>query len=188
MSDDVKALIAPSEESLPSGDDRKDLTKLYQSVWQQWQSLDGPERTGFPNFREHFVDAILAAGFRRSPVPPVSGEPSEAQVEAAGRVIYDEWGQWDDPALEQFRDLARAALRAAGVTTPTEEWEYGVKSGYDGYVFEFPTREQAEVYAKGVSTRTRPNGTVEEFARQLVCRRKAGPWGPVPAPTEGGEG
>lgn len=53
------------------------------------------------------------------PEPEPQGEPSDAQVQAAGAVLYENWGSFDfdDPADDWERgiyDLVRAALRAAG--------------------------------------------------------------------------
>lgn len=65
--------------------------------------------------------------------------------------------------------------------TEEPEWEYGVHLGLSSEVRLHSSRKLAVADARATSTLTHLDGSVDEFDRTLMRRRKAGPWESVPA-------
>ncbi|GAA3730255.1 hypothetical protein GCM10022239_03560 [Leifsonia bigeumensis] len=184
------------EASLPTEDDRGALIDVYQSTWRLWQTLDAPDRTGFPSFRAHLVEALIAAGFRRAPVPPETDEGPWTAWDGIWRTIPQDRAEqarvlmtWTKRELvealiaERQADLQRtefgirflegkvarleAALAAVPPVTEETEWEYRRVAPDGRPVIEW-TFESMPLLDEGWSAQ----------------RRSLGQWVPVP---EGGD-
>lgn len=103
----------------PTDDEREALADLRYTVHGGTTAPDGVHRVG-----RVAADAVLAAGFRRT----VQGEPTDAQVQAAARELFNRARPGNEYADLTYAEVraeyeadARAVLRAAAATQTGEQ-------------------------------------------------------------------